>query len=108
MGFVSLNDIPVQEIISGFYARLVHTGSLTIGYFDIKAGSVLPEHSHIHEQVSNVLSGEFEMTINGQTKTLTPGQVAVIPPNVPHSGKAVTDCIIMDVFNPEREDYKLR
>lgn len=108
MGFISLNDIPVQQIIPGFYARLVHTGSLTIGYFDIKAGSMLPEHSHIHEQVSNVLSGEFEMTINGEFHILSPGQVAVIPSNVPHSGRAITDCIIMDVFNPEREDYKLR
>ncbi|MEY3423164.1 MAG: hypothetical protein RIR48_3494 [Bacteroidota bacterium] len=108
MGFVNLQDIQEQELIPGFHARLIHTNQLTIGYFQIKAGSVLPEHQHVHEQISNVLSGEFEMSINGEMKVLAPGQVAVIPSNVPHSGRAITDCVIMDVFNPVREDYKMK
>lgn len=108
MGFMTLENIEQQELIPGFVARLIHTENMTIGYFNIKAGSVLPEHHHVHEQVSNVLSGEFEMNIDGQTQLLTPGQVAVIPSNVPHSGRAVTDCVILDVFNPVREDYKLK
>jgi quercetin dioxygenase-like cupin family protein len=108
MGFLTLENIKQQELIPGFTARLIHTENMTIGYFNIKAGSVLPEHYHVHEQVSNVLSGEFEMNIDGQSQLLTPGQVAVIPSGVPHSGRAVTDCVILDVFNPVREDYKLR
>ncbi|MBK8055909.1 MAG: cupin domain-containing protein [Saprospiraceae bacterium] len=108
MGFLTLENIKQQELIPGFTARLIHTENMTIGYFNIKAGSVLPEHYHVHEQVSNVLSGEFEMNIDGQSQLLTPGQVAVIPSGVPHSGRAVTDCVILDVFNPVREDYKLK
>lgn len=108
MGFLTLEKIKQQELIPGFTARLIHTENMTIGYFNIKAGSVLPEHYHVHEQVSNVLSGEFEMNIDGQSQLLTPGQVAVIPSGVPHSGRAVTDCVILDVFNPVREDYKLK
>ncbi len=108
MGFLTLENIEQQELIPGFTARLIHTENMTIGYFNIKAGSVLPQHYHVHEQVSNVLSGEFEMNIDGQSQLLTPGQVAVIPSGVPHSGRAVTDCVILDVFNPVREDYKLK
>ncbi|NOY99054.1 MAG: cupin domain-containing protein, partial [Chloroflexi bacterium] len=37
---------------------------------------------------------------------LEPGAVAVIPPDVPHAGRAVTDCRIIDVFYPTREEYK--
>jgi quercetin dioxygenase-like cupin family protein len=37
---------------------------------------------------------------------LTPGKVVVIGSNVPHSGKAITDCRILDVFQPVREDYR--
>jgi quercetin dioxygenase-like cupin family protein len=35
-----------------------------------------------------------------------PGDVLVIPPNVPHSGKALTDVSVMDAFAPVREDYR--
>ena len=63
-------------------------------------------HSHLHEQVANVLSGQFELTVAGDTKLLEPGKVAVIPPHVPHGGHAITDCELLDVFLPERDDYK--
>ena len=108
MAFISLDDISIQELIPGFAAKLIHTDGLTVGYFTITAGSILPEHKHIHEQVSNVLQGEFEMTVAGEIKILKPGDVSVIPSNVPHSGRAITDCVILDVFNPVREDYKMK
>jgi quercetin dioxygenase-like cupin family protein len=66
----------------------------------------MPIHSHIHEQVAHVLKGRFELTVGDETKVLEPGIVAVIPPNLPHGGKAITDCELLDVFHPEREDYK--
>jgi quercetin dioxygenase-like cupin family protein len=46
------------------------------------------------------------MTVDGQTQILTPGMVAAIPGNVPHSGRALTNCRIIDVFYPIREDYQ--
>jgi len=106
MPVVKLDDIAIKELFPGFDARLIHTEGLTIGYFYIKKGSFLPTHHHIHEQVSNVLEGEFEMTIDGITSILKPGSVAVIPSNTPHGGRAITDCIILDVFRPTRDDYK--
>jgi hypothetical protein len=29
-----------------------------------------------------------------------------VPPNVTHSGHAVTECRIIDVFHPVRDDYR--
>jgi len=106
MPFIQLDQCPEKELIPGFHAKLIHTEGLSVGYFSIKAGSTLPEHHHIHEQISNVLEGEFEMTVGTITQLLKPGMVAVIPSMAVHSGKAVTDCYILDVFNPVREDYK--
>ena len=100
------DDIPEKEIVPGFYAKFIHTESMTIAFVRITKGSVLPEHFHVHEQVTNVLEGELEMTMDGQTQLCTKGMSVTIPSNLPHSAVAKTDCLVLDVFNPVREDYK--
>ena len=106
MPFVSLEDIAQKEIVPGFHARFVHTDNNTLSYWKVEAGSSLPEHAHVHEQTSMVLEGKFELTVDGEARVLEPGKWAVIPSNVTHAGKALTDCTIMDVFYPVREDYR--
>ncbi len=106
MPFVELSTINEKEIVPGFHGKFVHGDNVTTVFWRIEAGAELPEHAHPHEQVSVLTSGKFEMTLNGKTRQLEEGIVAVIPSNVPHSGVAVTDCTIMDVFYPVREDYR--
>ncbi len=104
--FYNQDQLPEKEIIPGFHGRMVHTAELTMAYWRIEAGAVLPEHAHEHEQVVNLIEGEFEFTLDGETQICKTGGVVTIPPHVPHSGKALTDCYIIDVFRPVREDYK--
>jgi len=53
MPFISLTDIELQEnLIPGFNVRFVHSENMTFAFWDIKAGSLLPEHAHPHEQVA--------------------------------------------------------
>jgi len=107
MSFINIEKIKSLELVTGFPARFVHTDNLTMAFFSPKAGAVLPLHSHEHEQISNVLSGEFELTIDGVTRLLKPGVVARIPSHARHSGRAITDCELLDIFHPVREDYRL-
>ena len=106
MPFISLKDIQAKEMVPGYLARFVHSENMTFSYWDVKAGSIMPEHIHTHEQINILIEGEFELTIEGEERKVLPGMVNVIPSNSKHSGKAITDCIIMDVFSPVREDYK--
>jgi len=106
MRFLDLKDVPVREPVPGFRVRFVHCDSMTMAYWEISAGSAMPEHWHSHEQVVNLIEGEFELTVAGETRALTSGSVVLIAPDEPHSGRAVTDCRIIDAFHPVREDYK--
>lgn len=105
--FIKLKDIPSQEIMPGFRGKLFHSDTMTVAFWEIDPGMDLPEHSHEHEQISNVLEGEFELTIDGVSKVMGPGDSAVIPSNAVHSGKSITACKVIDVFSPVREDYKI-
>lgn len=106
MAFIELSGLEEREQMPGFHGRFIHTENMTLVYWDIKAGSPLPEHSHPHEQVINIIEGELELKAGAEVRTMKPGQVAVLAGNVPHSGKAITDCKVIDVFYPVREDYK--
>ena len=102
----STASIQSVDLAPGFHARLIHTVGMTLAYVDIDEGSTLPEHAHVHEQVVNVLEGELELIVAGESHILKAGDVYVLASNVPHAGHARTDCRILDVFNPVREDLR--
>lgn len=102
----NLEDIPVKEIMPGYHAKMIHSEKLSIAYWNVEKGAQVPRHSHKHEQVMQVLEGEFEFTVDGVTKIYTTNDVVVIPSFAVHSGMALTACKLMDVFSPVREEYK--
>ena len=104
--FKQFADIDVKEIAPGFFSKLIHTASNTINFIEVKAGCSVPRHRHIHEQCSFAIEGKFEMTVNDVPQILDPGLFAIIPSNAWHSGIAITDCKLIDIFNPVREDYR--
>jgi quercetin dioxygenase-like cupin family protein len=104
--FQQFADVPVKELFPGFRFQLIHTDINTYSFVSVDAGSTLPIHNHIHEQSSFVLEGKFEMTVGNETQVLEPGRFTLIPSKVPHGGTAITDCKLLDIFSPVREDYK--
>ncbi len=101
-----LKDITPKDLAPGLTGYYAHGTNMTLGLVEIKAGSNLPLHHHPHEQMTYILEGHLDMTIGGEYCPLTAGMYYVIPSNVPHGAVAITDCKVIDVFNPVREDYK--
>ena len=101
-----LNELPTKSLFPGLKAKAVHGAQLSWIFWEVEQGAEVPEHHHPHEQIMHVVTGEFEFSLNGHTKTYTSGAVVVIPSNAVHSGKALTPCTLMDVFTPVREEYK--
>jgi len=101
-----ITDLPVKKLAPGLDGYYVHGQSMTLGLVDIKAGSVLGLHHHVHEQITYIVEGQLDMVIGGESVSLKTGMFYVIPSNTPHSAVAPVDCKVIDVFNPIREDYR--
>jgi quercetin dioxygenase-like cupin family protein len=101
-----IKDVIPKEIVPGISGYYANGTNMTFGYVVIKAGAEVPEHHHIHEQITYIAEGELDMTIGGEFCPLKAGMYHIIPSNTPHSAIAKTDCVAIDVFSPVREDYK--
>lgn len=64
-----------------------------------------PLHNHPHVQASYVISGRFEITIDGVTKEMGPGDSFLIQSNLMHAAKCIEAGEIIEVFTPIREDF---
>jgi quercetin dioxygenase-like cupin family protein len=101
-----LAEVESRALIPGAEVRFVHSEHVTLAYWNFEADARFPEHAHPHEQVVNLIEGVFELTVAGETSRIEAGSAVVIPPNASHSGKAITECRVIDVFHPVREDYR--
>lgn len=72
---------------------------------DFETGAIGQLHEHHHSQVTYVESGEFEMTIGEEVKTLKGGDSFYIPPHVMHGCVCKSPGVLIDVFSPVREDF---
>lgn len=76
----------------------------------IKAGSP-PGPYHIHTNAENVyyvLSGEASIRSGEQTHLIRAGQVAFIPPHVPHavSNEGRAELVIIEIYAPAGADFE--
>ena len=70
-----------------------------------ETGAVGALHSHPHTQITYVVSGKFTFTIDGVTKTVTPGGTMLKTDGVVHGCTCLEAGILLDIFTPMREDF---
>lgn len=87
------------------YKTLVHGNKTLLAEFKLEAGSTLAEHQHPHEQTGYLVSGRMDLTIDGKSHEVSPGDSWCIPGEVPHGAKIIEDSIAIEVFSPVREDF---
>ena len=105
--FCDLENRETKEIAPGVHIRTFWGKEMLLSIVDIGPNSVLPAHSHPHEQTGTIISGEFELTIDGETRLLKPGETYIIPGGVEHSGRARdAPARALDIFSPVREEYQ--
>ena len=105
--FCDLENRESKELLAGVHIRTFWGNEMLLSIVDLAANTFVPAHDHPHEQAGTVISGEFELTIAGETRRLKPGDTYIIPGGVEHSARAGdAPARALDIFSPVREDYQ--
>ena len=103
---VRWTDAQPAELFPGFFRRtLGYTARLMTVEFRSDPGVNIPSHSHPHDQVGYVVSGEIHITIDGETTVCKVGDSYAIPGDMLHSAYFPVSTIVIENFAPAREEY---
>lgn len=101
--FFDTAGLAVIERRPGWRGRAFDSPSMTFVQYEFDAGASIHEHAHNQEEVWQILEGELEISIGGETRRAGSGFVAIVAPDVPHAVRALTcgKAIVTDF--PRRE-----
>jgi len=105
--FIDPNELPVKGIAPGTNIQVAFGDRIMLSFVKVAPGSVVPLHSHPHEQAGLCLDGALEFTIGEETRIVRKGQGWMIPGGVSHAVRGLEDgAWALDIFSPPRDDYK--
>ena len=92
-----INDLITRRMIVGENEMVVR--------WEFRKGGFAGRHSHPHEQIVMMVSGRLRLGVADEETLMGPGDIVVVPPNVPHEAEALEDTVVIDIFSPPREDF---
>jgi quercetin dioxygenase-like cupin family protein len=107
MRYYNPADRPYKNVLPGMRTRTFWGEEHLLSLVDLEPNTVLPRHSHPHEQSTFVLHGELEFEIEGEKQILRAGELVIIPGGVEHFVRVGPEPTrVLDTFVPAREDLK--
>jgi len=109
MGSIKSSEVKLEVIAKGRTRYLAHLSNLMMVVIDFHDGPTFhpdPPHSHPHEQISYVVSGEINFVLGNDITRLGQGDIFIVPSNIPHSIQLLTEHVrLIDTFSPIRKDF---
>lgn len=103
---ISDSDIDWEVLGSGVKRKIMaYDQDLMLVKVAFEKGAVGTIHNHPHLQMSYVAKGSFEVSMGDAKKILNEGDVFFAPSNVFHGVVCLEAGLLIDVFNPHREDF---
>jgi quercetin dioxygenase-like cupin family protein len=100
------NDINWEELGAGVKRKIMaYDDNLMLVKVNFEKGAIGTIHNHPHLQMSYVAKGSFEVTMGDDKKILNEGDVFFAPTMVFHGVVCLEDGLLIDIFNPHREDF---
>jgi quercetin dioxygenase-like cupin family protein len=97
---------PTIEICPGITRRTVAHGKTMYQMMaTLAAGSTMPPHSHLQEQIVHILEGQMRLIVEGVPHELSTGDSFYLASNVPHGVETLLPTRVLDTFSPPRSDY---
>ncbi|EGR0236528.1 TPA: cupin domain-containing protein [Vibrio vulnificus] len=104
--FVLNHDIALEDLGQGISRKvLAHSDNMMSVEVHFETGAIGAMHSHPHEQLTYVLSGEFEFTIGDEKKMVKTGDTMYKEPNIEHGCVCLKAGVLIDTFTPMRKDF---
>lgn len=104
--FLSGVDTPTEVVDEGITRQILgFNNQIMMVKVWFEAGAQGYIHSHFHSQVTYVESGEFDVTVGKETRTLVAGDCFFMEPNAEHGAICKRAGVLIDVFSPLREDF---
>lgn len=101
--FVRVDDVEQVTFLEGLTFRPILGEKVLVNHVYFDPHVEAPTHVHVEEQVVVVLEGEFEFWVGDESRRMRRGDVAMIPPWVPHGGRThESPCVELDIFSPPR------
>ena len=102
------DKLELETVNPSMQRRIITGARMTVARIYLKDGFVVPLHSHEHEQITQVISGRMRFWFGAdreETREFGPGDVVVIPSQLPHEALAIGDVEEMDMWTPRRDDW---
>lgn len=107
--FIFHKETTLDDLGNGVTRRiLAHDGNMMAVEVNFEQGAIGPMHNHPHEQLTYVLSGEFEFTIGEEKHVVRAGDTLYKQPNIMHGCVCLKPGTLLDTFTPIREDFSTR
>jgi quercetin dioxygenase-like cupin family protein len=103
--YLRWDAIPLERVSETLSRKIVTGEREMVTQIFMKAGCLVPTHSHESEQITYVLKGRLKFTLAGREIVLHEGEVLCIPSWVEHSAEALEEVVEMDIFSPIRQDW---
>ena len=102
------DEVPTEQVTPKMQRKLVYGEKVMVAKMKFKDGFLVPLHSHVNEQVTQVLSGTIRFWFGAEKEQivdLNAGEVVVIPSHLPHEALMIGDVEEIDTWAPIREDW---
>ena len=104
--FFRSEDTSFESVDQGVNRKILgYDQNIMMVQVDFEKDATGALHRHPHAQSTYVLSGIFDVTIEGETKVLKEGDCFVVPGNCLHGVYCKQKGSLIDAFSPAREDF---
>jgi unsaturated pyranuronate lyase len=104
--FTDLDALTTVRVWDGVVGRIVGGDRVTVAVIELDPDSVVPEHSHEHEQIGVCVTGSLDFRVGEERREVGPGGTWSIPGGVPHEVRTGHEgAVVIETWAPERDDW---